>query len=384
MNKISIDEIKKLSESKATAPAVTIYLPTHKASTPPNMTEDQIRFKNLASKASEILDSSDKHNPFNKEFQDICNSLIEDRNFWEHMSESMLICVRPGMMKYFHLPIDCEEYVAVSDHFHLAGVLGLVKDLKEYYVLSIAQHNPLLFEGDAYGLAKSVVELPESLMSALNIDEMHQKSVQFASVKSPKGAEYHGHGGGKDTGDAERQRYLKILDDIVVKNIDTSKPLVLAGIDLEISEYKSHSRHPVVVDGHVDGIFTDHDLAKLHEKSLALIRAKVVEPEHRQAKEKYERLHGRAPERTAETISELKDAAEKGRVGTLLVGMMKVTRDTVRDNSDQVNKLVFPDENESLALDYISRQVANQSGEVVGLPQNEMPGSKLMVAINRY
>lgn len=385
MNKISLGKVKELLDTQGRAPAITIYLPTHKSSSPPHMSEDQIRLKNLAAKATEILDSRDKHNPFNKEFQGICARLQEDRNFWEHMSESILICIRPGMTEYFHLPIDSEEYVAVADHFHLAPVLGLVKDLKEYYVFNIALHKPHLFEGDAYGLSLSDIELPESLEAALNIDERHQKSLQFASTQSSKGAEYHGHGAGKDTGHADKMRYFKMLDDIIVTHIDTSKPLVLAGIDPELSEYRSVSRHHNILDEPIHGIYTENDTGTLHQKSMEIIENKIVKPEHEQAIERYESLHGRSPERTAETIAELRDAADNGRVGTLLVGMTRITRDTVRDNMNEVKMLAFPDENESQAIDYIARQVASQSGEVFNLSQQEMPEDhKLMVAINRY
>lgn len=383
MNKINLAEIKKLLGSDPRSPAITIYLPTHRTASPPHMHEDQVRFKNLRTKALDILNARDKHNEFNQEFDAACEKLQQNQEFWAHMSESMLLCARPGLFFYYHLPIDSEEYVSVADSLHLAPVIGLVNDLRDYYVLGLSQQNPVLFKADAYGLAPSGIELPESIESALNIDEMHIKSVQFASISrgGGKGAQFHGHGAGKDTGDEERLRYFRILDGIICKRGDTSLPLILAGTDSEVAEYRSCSRHPQLLNRHIDGHFTVKDASALHEKSMEIIQKELVAASHKQALAEYEQLYGSL---TADQMSELKDAAEKGRVKTLLVAMSRETRDTVRDTMAQVRKLVFPDDKVSQAVDYIAQQVVRQSGNIVNLTQAEMPRGKLILAINRY
>ena len=384
MNKISLEEINRLLRSDHSSPAITIYLPTHKTASSPHMTENQTRFKNLFSKALKELSERDKHVKFNQEFEDQCRQLLADKSFWLSMSESLLICARPSLFEYYHLPIDSDEHVSVGEDFHLAPVLGLVKDMRNYHVLSIAQHDPILFKGDFYELQPTQLQLPKSIEEALNIDEMHIKSIQFASVKSSKGAQYHGHGAGKDTGDEERLRFFKIIDEKVFKSVDKDTPVILAGIHSEIAEYRTISRLPNLTKNHIEGHFTAKDTTNLYSKAIELIRSEIVAEEHKLALERYQELHGQAPERTAERLSELKEAAATGRIGTLLIGMTRKTRDTVRDSMARVPKLVFPSSQSNGEIDSIARQVVRQSGEVINLFIDEMPGKKPVLAIHRY
>jgi hypothetical protein len=377
MHKLKYAEIKKLLSSTAKAPAVTIYLPTHKAFTPQNMNEDQIRFKNLYTKALELLESRDKHSEFNTEFKRICTDLLNDKDFWQNVSESLLLCVRPGKVKYFHLPVGSEEYVAVADHFHLSPVLGLRQDLVEYYVLAVAQHHPFLLKGDAYGLTFTDVKLPQTIEGALDIDEMHQKSIQFSGVRGGTEGEFHGHGGAKDTGDAERLQFFKIIDETINKKIGDKKPLILAGVEAEVAEYRPQSNYPNIVEPHIEGSFTKADADTLHPKAQAIIQEQIITPIHKQVLETYQQLRGQASPKAVETAPELKDAAKAGKIATLLLGMSKVTQDNTR-------QLIFPSENASQAIDYVASQVVSQSGEVITVAQDEMPGNKLMLAINRY
>jgi hypothetical protein len=377
MHKLKYAEIKKLLSSTAKAPAVTIYLPTHKAFTPQNMNEDQIRFKNLYTKALELLESRDKHSEFNTEFKRICTDLLNDKDFWQNVSESLLLCVRPGKVKYFHLPVGSEEYVAVADHFHLSPVLGLRQDLVEYYVLAVAQHHPFLLKGDAYGLTFTDVKLPQTIEAALGIDEMHQKSIQFSGVRGSTEGEFHGHGSAKDTGDAERLQFFKIIDETINKKIGDKKPLILAGVEAEIAEYRPQSNYPNIVEPHIEGSFTKADADILHPKAQVIIQEQIITPAHKQVLETYQQLRGQASPKAVETTPELKDAAKAGKIATLLLGMSKVTQDNTR-------QLIFPDDSASQAIDYVAQQVVSQSGEVITVAQDEMPGNKLMLAINRY
>lgn len=384
MRKITEGDINELLVSEAKSPAITIYLPTHISHSPPNISEDMIRFKNLRNQALNVLVARDKHEEFNKEFMQACERLLEDMDFWEHVSESVLICARPGLFEYHHLPIDSEEYVAVADHFYLAPVLGLCHELRAYYVLCLALHHPTLFRGDSYGLEPTSLQLPESVEKALRIDERYGNDLRFSTTRSPAGAQAHGRGGGRDTADAEQARFFKMVDDEVFQFADRRLPMILAGTSPEIAEYRSLSRYPHILEGCIDGHFGADVTNKLHERAKAIIDQEIIAPKKRQMVERFEQLRGQNEVLASERIAELADAADKGRIGTLLIGMSRKTRDTVKDTMRQVRKLVFPDDNESQAIDYLARQVAHQSGEVINVPLEEMPSQHLVLSINRY
>jgi hypothetical protein len=385
MHRLNPAEVEKLiNNQNNSSPCITIYMPTHKTSSPPHMTEDQIRFKNLFSQALKDLSSREGHSEYSRQFEDMCRDLLETKDFWEHMNESMLLCARPGLFEYYHLPVDSDEYIAVSDHFHLAPVCGLVNDMADYYVLALAEQNPVLYRGNDYELRQTTVELPSSVKTALNIDEMHIKSVQFASVASPKGAQYHGHGGAKDTGDAERLQYFRIIDSIVNDYTESSLPLILSGVSSEIAEYKSVSRYTRILDKHIDGRYIERDMPKLHIEAKKIIFEEVTSKRHEETARRFHQYYGQGNGLASSNVNEIKDAAEKGRVDTLLINMYRHTRDTVRDNAGKVKKIVFPADKGSALIDYIANRVVSQGGKVFNLTYEEMPNGKLAAAVNRY
>lgn len=384
MHKITSDRLTNLLSEESTSPAVTIYLPSHRYASPPNMTEDQIRFKNLARKAIALLEQQDKHHDFIGEFREKAQALMDSTGFWENLTESMLICASPGSFEYFHLPIDSDEYVAVDDHFHLTPVIGLMSDMSEFYVLTVAQQEPTLFKGDMYELKHEGLELPKTIEEALNIDELQKQDLQFNVTRAPKGAMYHGHGGTKDMANNDRHKFFRLIDSMVCYEIDTKLPLILAGTENEIAEYCEHTQHPNVLKEHIEGSYNPDDFIKLHKQALRIMQEEIISKKHDEALEEFNRMHGQSPERTAIDLEELEDAAETGKVDTLLVGMSRKTRDTVRDNMDEVPKLVFPAEEDNQRVDHIARQVFTQSGKIVNLFQDQMPEQKLALAINRY
>jgi hypothetical protein len=130
--------------------AITIFMPVHTSASPPHITENQIRLKNLVHKAIGRLPEHGEGRQLAQELQVRLNSLHDDLSFWENQTPGLLICAAPGRLDMFHLPIDTEEYVAVDRQFHLAPVFGLLHDARDFYLLVLAQHNPRIYKGYAF------------------------------------------------------------------------------------------------------------------------------------------------------------------------------------------------------------------------------------------
>lgn len=385
MKQLTPELIASLNNNQnATTPAVTIYLPTHKRSSPPNMSEDRTRFKNLYQKALEALENRDQRDPFIEEFKQICEQQLENQTFWRQMSESLLVCVRPGQAEFIRLPIDSDEYVAVDNHFHLAPVQALVNDLHDYHLLVVAQKNPLLFHGNAYELVSADVTMPESIEEALKIDEEHLKSVQYHTGNQAGASLYHGHGAGRDNGDEDKLRFYRLIDDLVLSAAQPPLPLILAGVEAEVAAYRQESKHPNILESIIPGNFILNDAPELQQRAWEIVRQEIIEPAHEQAIERYERLKGEAAELVSNRFGSIKSAAENGRVDTLLTNMSRLTTDSVRDNDQSLPKIHFPDDYQSQALDEVARIVREQSGRIINVHDHKMPEKALALAIYRY
>ncbi len=81
---LSYQAINELLSEKPRAPAVTIYLPTHISASPPHMSEDQIRLKNIKNKAIKILNAREERaSKFAEELDRSLESFLSDTVFWE-------------------------------------------------------------------------------------------------------------------------------------------------------------------------------------------------------------------------------------------------------------------------------------------------------------
>ena len=387
MEELSREAVTGLLSQKPKAPAVTIYLPTHRAATPPNMTQDQIRFKNHLTKAIEILKNRDDGRELEQYLTERLNELLEDRNFWENQTEGLLVCARPGMFRMFNLPVDTEEYVAVADHFHLAPVFGVLQDMQEYYVLVVNQHRPRLFKGTLYGLEQTTVELPETLEQGLNLDEAPQKrELQGSSVGSSMSTSgYNGRGSSKDPADDERLRFWRMVDQQINAKANTKLPLILAGVTSEVSEFRAISHYPKILKASVTGSFNGTAMHDLYEPALKIIRKELLNPMHDDVIAEYKRAKGQAPELAARDLAAIADAAEKGRVDKLLLADIRYTTDTVRDDTVAKPVLTFPPVESAQAVNDIAYQIWNAGGQIIDIERGHMPErGALMLATLRY
>ncbi|HET9174445.1 MAG TPA: hypothetical protein VFN56_04150 [Candidatus Saccharimonadales bacterium] len=376
-----------LAETPPRAPAVTIYVPTHVSASPPHMTEDQIRLKNLIHKAVGIIKNRDDGRAVQRDLCDRLEQLLVDRDFWEMQTKGLLICARPGMLRMFRLPFDTEEYVAVADHFHLAPIFGVLEDLQEYYVLAVAQHKPRLFTGTLYELHDSGIALPETLEQGLHIDELNQKSEQQASAvgSSMNTGGYNGRGGAKNPAEDERLRFWRMLDQVILNKANTTAPLILAGIDSETAEYRSISHHPNVLKTTIEGSYGGAQPHEVFAKAEAILRTELLNREHERIIDEYNRAKGQAPQLAAQDVAAIVDAADQGRIDKLLIAGVRVTTDTVRDNSEPVPVITFPAEPSAQVFHDIAYRVWNTSGTVVDIEADHMPErGALMLATLRY
>jgi hypothetical protein len=384
VEKITKQAIEDLNNAVA-VPAVTIYAPTHRSASPPHMSEDQIRIKNLINAAEREL----RARPDGKELADqICSlldRLMADQSFWEHQTEGLLICAWPDNVQMFHLPIDTEEYVAVDSGLHLAPVLAMtaVSALDDFYVLTVTQQKPELFIGNLYGLQPSGIDLPESLNIGLNIDENNQKSEHWRAVGGTNATAFNGRGGARDPRQEDEARFWRLIDQIILDKVDRNKPLILAGTDADTTDFRSLSKHPHILSQTISINYGENKQHDLFEPAYGVFSQELIKPNTLQAIETFEQLSGTSPTRVATKPGEIEEAASEGRVDTLLVGMSRFTTDTVRDNNQPVQRLTFPDKISHKA-NSLAQAVVRMKGRVINIDIGQLPGNATMLATLRY
>jgi hypothetical protein len=386
MEKITQEAINDLLTKATNSLAVTIYLPTHGSASPPHMTEDQIRLKNLVQQAAEMLGSKgEAGSRLARQLSDYQQELLNDRSFWESQASGVLICIGQDITRAFRLPIDTEEYVSVDNTFFLAPILGLRNDQQEYYVLYVAQKEPALLKGDMYGLYRTTIELPKSLIDALNIDEPNQKSEQAQSARgSSLNTSWHnGRGGAKDPASEDRARFLRMIDDIVYHATDHKLPLILAGVEDEVVEYRHLSKYPKILNGIIPGGHRGLNMNKLFTPAASIVKQEVIDSMHKEVLEDYSYTRGANPDRAADSEQAIAEAANEGRVDTLLMQFNTYTTDTIQDSRNARDRITFPDSKLAKLINELAVKVWSMSGRVINF-NTRLPGNRLVAARLRY
>jgi hypothetical protein len=387
MQIITPQTVKELIGSQSGEAAVTLYVPMQATVTPPHLTENQIRLKNLVAQAAEeLVRSYGEDEPLVAELGDWLEAQLNDRKFWEQQTAGLLLCAREGSIRWFNLPVSCDEYVAVDESFHLAPILALLSGNRAYYILSIAQHQPHLYVGDSYGLRLCNIDLPGTITAALGIDEDNQKSENqgSASGSSMRTGWFNGRGGAKDPQEADRLKFFRIIDRLICSQTGDKLPLILAGTESEIAEYRSLSKYPVILTEAVNYGHADMDRKALHRQALAIIDNALAAPARRAAIEDYERMKGTNPQRTADDVEAIEAAIAEGRVDTLLAPLEDRTTDTVQEGFDSAVKITMSQDERSRLLNRLAMRVWQMSGNIVSLTAGEMPQGASLAARLRY
>jgi hypothetical protein len=351
------------------------------------MSEDKIRLKNLVTRAVKELEDNDGDNrQLIAELHEKMEELLDDRDFWMHQTEGLLICACAGQFDMFHLPVDTEEYVAVDICYHLAPVFGLLQDAPHYYVLAVTQQHPKLLRGDMYDLYETDLALPESLESSLGIDEVNQKRQRQRSAKGTgiRTSGFNGRGGARDPREDDRDKFLRLIDDTVWGYADRRWPLVLAGTEAEAGEFRSISKYPNIVSGYINGSFVDAKPHDLFDQAFKIITSEIIEPMYAEKTQAFKQLNGENPALATTDVNIVTEAAKQGRIDTLLIGMRRYTTDTVRNNNRSVPRLTFLRPAPSKVANDLAERIWHMSGKVLNLDASKMPNGATLAAILRY
>lgn len=385
MNLLDANTVRKLVD-EVSKPAVTIYIPIVMGASPPNLSENQLRVKNLIHDAVKQLETNEEGADLAKELTEFHEQLTGNQSFWEAKYPGILICATSGSIEYFALPIDTEEYVAIDEAFHLAPILALMEDEREFYVLSLAQQNPALYKGNIYGLEPAGIELPHDAGEALGIDEPNQKSENQGSAtgSSMNTGWFNGRGGARNPQDQDRIRFFRILNKVVLEKLNRNTPLILAGVESDVAEFRMLSEHPTILEGTIAGNHNHEKPEALFGEAMVIIRNELIEPAHQRVVDSYVELHGANPDKTSVGEKAVEKAAVDGRVDQLIAAMSRQTTDTVQTGYDSVLRITFPEGQHGKKLNSLASMVYKMSGKIYSLKPEQMPEGTSLVAMLRY
>ena len=368
---------------------VSIYMPTHRTGVATQ--QDPIRLKNLLGEAEKRLSDRGIGTRDIQSMLEPVNKLLQDSNFWQHQSDGLAIFLSPSRFSHYRLPLGFEEFVAVTDRFHIKPLLPLFTGDGQFYILALSQNEVRLLNGTRHSVSEVDIGQVGGSLADVFLSEGHQANLQIHSSGSTGemsgggSVTFHGHGGGSDEGDkSELLRYFRLVSGGLTEFLQGDRvPLVLAGVEYLLPIYKEANTYPYLIETVITGNPDSLGADELHKRAWD-----IVEPYFQAVQEEvvadYRQLAGQASERAADSLEKIVSAAYHGRIETLIIAAGVQQWGVFNPDT---NEIEFHDQMESgdeSLLDLAAVQTYLKGGTVYAVEPDKVPSGTSAASVLRY
>ena len=193
-------------------PAVSIYLPTHKAGR--EIRQDSIRLRNLLGEAAKRL-GAERRPPDVEALLAPARRLVEDEEFWRHQDQGLAIFIAPGFERVHKLPIEVAEEIAIGRHFCIRPLLPIVDATGWFWLLTITAGRSRLLRGSRWMIGESEgIDLPQGVEELYNetvFQEQHYTRPDARPQRSGVGGLSHAQSFGAAPEDLRKGLLLQYL-----------------------------------------------------------------------------------------------------------------------------------------------------------------------------
>jgi hypothetical protein len=347
--------------------SVSIYVATDPVS--PGDAE-RVDFRNLAAEAAQQLRNADVPAGDLAALQEEMADLVDDDTFWRYQARSLATFATPTSLVTFRLPNRLVSRVEVADRFFVKPLLRSLTFPQAALVLALAQGSVRLVEiaADSGPWEVRIPDLPTDVASAVGKSSI--------ADRSPSGR-IQGSEGQK----VRMRQYARSIEQALRPLLASGDlPLILAATEPLESIYRSVNSYPGLVAASIRGnpeSTTDADLAA----SARRILDEVYTSELAELRTLWDLRTGQG--RTLTDVVEVARAATFGAVDTVLVDIDAVMPGTVDEDTGAVR--FAPESATSYGVaDEIARRVWLNSGRVLAVRENDVPGDQGVAAILRY
>lgn len=362
-----------------THPKLSIILPTRKVG--PDRQQNPIRFKNLIAQATRELKSSGLKDTDIQQWLQPAKELLGQPLFWSEMEQSLVLYISNGHFELYRLPYTCDEVVYVNKHYYIQPLLPMISTNGSYGILSVSQENVRLLRCSGNSIEDIT---PETLTHSIDdwLGQAPEPQLQFHSVgKSGDPARFFGHGSSdEDKKELTRQFFRDVEKEVTRTMKSYNDPLVLAGLETNLSMYRKINRYQRVVDNAFQNnpdTLTDSELRDgawdiIREHFLAGLYSALDSWKHTPDQRKSVRL------------SELVPSSIMGKTQTLFVRKGAAAWGTYDESHNRVLFTNNPGPGDVELMNWLSIKVMETGGQVFLLESGEMPDQADVAGLYRF
>jgi len=384
MELLTRELIKELLSVDST-PCLSLYMTTHR-SHPENL-QDPIRFQNLVKQLEESL--LEQYSAFDvKKFIEPFETLGNDKEFWNHTFDGLAVLGSTEYFKVITIPIAVQGFAVVADSFHTKPLRKYLQSADRCHILSLSLHDIRFFEGNRHSLVEVELhpDIPKTITAALGdeLTEKHSTVSSYGGVGGESSNMHHGHGSNKDEVDKDAERFFRVIAGAIYQYYSkpTGLPLLLAALAEHHNLFQKVNKNPLLLP---KGITVNPE--SISTDKLIKLAWEVLQPSYllkiQNFTDKF--VQAKANGLGSDNIEEVVEAAEAGRVRTILLEANRVIAKRLRNKNTGTFKQA--DSTQPILndlLDDIGELVTKLGGKVMIIPSENMPTKTGLAAVFRY
>jgi hypothetical protein len=375
---IEAGELKRMLS--ANGPCLSIYAPT--AESPSDQGQYALRWKETI----RGLERNLRDNP--AEVREFIRSVANWDDIYrpeEARGQSVAVFRAADVFERVWLDQRVEARAMIAPHFFIRPLLPLFAKERVFYILALSQKNVRLLRcttTDSTPLELGGVPTSfEAYMNTAKPDHVRDnRSTAGPSAGHSKGVMF---GTVSDTED--KQEYLahfyKEIDRALGNLLkDGKSPVVLAGVEYELSLYRGLSTYPGLVEQAVHGAPNSLKGGEMHARALEALEQRYAN----RIEAFLEQYNHRSGGLGIHGIKDVVLAAHDGRVHILLVSDSLERKGRFEEDLHQVKVREDGTPNEEDLLNNAAIETILHGGQVLVAPNNRMPNGAAMAALLRF
>lgn len=381
MQPLSETDFTRLATFRS-SPAISIFIPTHRAGVEVNELQDAQLFKSLLQESRKQLEEKGMKKGEVTSLVQGGAELLEDNDFWRSQQEGLGVFMGKDFFFSLKMPDPVTQELFIAPHFHVIPLFPLLES-KPFFLLVLSKGNARFFKGDRFGMEEMEVKgLPNGINDVIHFEEKGGQET-FRRADNKGKAAFHGHGPGLADEDEYIGHYLKEVDQTLMAEVLGAEkaPLLLAGAEGMINQYKEESRYPHVAAQDLSGNHEHEHTNSLFEKAASVLQPYFNEDTENALRNYYN--HSATPLSSTDPFKVIA-ACFHGKVSDLFVDPKVHIRGYFnRETGQAIFKDHVPTETDCLVNQgAVEAYLAN--GKVHILDRKKMPEESKMAAFLRY
>jgi len=376
---ITLQELKELAAAEG--PCITILIPLRR--------EDN---RLIPATVKDALHEAQKRlqdrNVEPKQIKALLEPLrgLEENLDAEPQQKVAVILRSPGVFSHYYFAEQTEESVTVADHFYLLPLIPTLRENRPFYILALSQNHIRLLR--CTNTTSEEVDLPATIPRRLDDflqNDQPDHMLDGGSAGGPStgsmGRVMFGTGTDKERKDEYLLHFYKAIDRGIAHLLkDAPAPLVIAGVEYELTLYQRESEFPRLVDEGVRGAPDGLKGGELHKRALEVIQP-YWDKDIEEALAVFEQF---GSERTSLSLKEIVKAAYDGRVLHLFVARGAKEMGNFDEATHRVRTHAEERPGDEDLINAAAVQTINHAGNVFVLPRNKIPHGSQIAAVMRY